>query len=295
MKKTNLKVVATAAALCALLVGGGTVLAMGNTGGNQLQQDAQGEISEQQAKEAVLAHAGIAESDVTRWKIQLDREDGIPVYDVDFTTATHDYDYDVNRNTGEIVKFSSEVREGDGAETIAQETGSTAGTASGSGTADTSTSNGASGTITKDEAKAIALEHAGVAEADTQFLWVKADREDGVPVYEVEFYANGTEYDYDILQSTGAILKYDYDVENFAPSTGSGSSSTGAILSREDAIALALEKVSGATSQNIHIELDQDDGRQVYEGEIHYNQMEYEFEIDASTGTFLEWSVEHWD
>ena len=97
MKKTNLKVVATAAALCALLVGGGTVLAMGNTGGNQLQQDAQGEISEQQAKEAVLAHAGIAESDVTRWKIQLDREDGIPVYDVDFTTATHDYDYDVNR------------------------------------------------------------------------------------------------------------------------------------------------------------------------------------------------------
>ena len=75
MKKTNLKVVATAAALCALLVGGGTVLAMGNTGGNQLQQDAQGEISEQQAKEAVLAHAGIAESRIFN-KIRRNRHQG---------------------------------------------------------------------------------------------------------------------------------------------------------------------------------------------------------------------------
>ena len=38
-----------------------------------------------------------------------------------------------------------------------------------------------------------------------------------------------------------------------------------------------------------------DDGRQIYEGEIYYNRMEYEFEIDASTGTIIEWSAEHWD
>ena len=35
--------------------------------------------------------------------------------------------------------------------------------------------------------------------------------------------------------------------------------------------------------------------QKIYEGEIYYNRMEYEFEIDASTGTIIEWSAEHWD
>lgn len=35
-----------------------------------------------------------------------------------------------------------------------------------------------------------------------------------------------------------------------------------------------------------------DDGYYKYEGDIIYNQKEYEFEIDANTGTFLEWSEE---
>lgn len=60
----------------------------------------------------------------------------------------------------------------------------------------------------------------------------------------------------------------------------------------EKATALALSRVSGATENDIQIELDYDDGYYVYEGEILYGQKEYEFEIDANTGTFLEWSEE---
>jgi uncharacterized membrane protein YkoI len=33
------------------------------------------------------------------------------------------------------------------------------------------------------------------------------DREDGVWVYEIEFEANGFEYDYDVEAATGKILK----------------------------------------------------------------------------------------
>lgn len=66
-------------------------------------------------------------------------------------------------------------------------------------------------------------------------------------------------------------------------------------ISREEAIALALERVPGATEQDIRIELDYDDGQQKYEGDIIYNQREYEFEIDANSGTFLEWSEERRD
>lgn len=40
------------------------------------------------------------------------------------------------------------------------------------------------------------------------------------------------------------------------------------------------------------IELDYDDGCYKYEGDIIYDQKEYEFEIDANTGDFLEWKEE---
>ena len=67
------------------------------------------------------------------------------------------------------------------------------------------------------------------------------------------------------------------------------------MISVEEARSLALAKVSCATENDIRIHLENDDGRQIYEGEIYYNQMEYEFAIDASTGNIIEWSADRWD
>lgn len=56
---------------------------------------------------------------------------------------------------------------------------------------------------------------------------------------------------------------------------------------------LALAKVSGATEQHIYdFDLDRDNGVLEYEGEIRYNGMEYEFEINAETGEFIKWQEE---
>lgn len=75
--------------------------------------------------------------------------------------------------------------------------------------------------------------------------------------------------------------------------SGAGSQSDPQVaLSQEEAIAMALERVPGATEQDIRIELDYDDGQYKYEGDIIYDQKEYDFEIDANSGTFLEWSEE---
>ena len=49
--------------------------------------------------------------------------------------------------------------------------------------------------------------------------------------------------------------------------TGSGSSS-GVAVSQDEAVQIALDRVSGATAQDVRIELDRDDGRYKYEGEI---------------------------
>ena len=103
-----------------------------------------------------------------------------------------------------------------------------------------------------------------------------------------------TEYDYEISQEDGAILSYDSDVEGWAPVLGENqTSSQGAgPVSQEEATQLVLERVPGATESDVRIRLDQDDGREVYEGEVYYDRTEYEFEIDASTGSFLEWSAD---
>lgn len=72
--------------------------------------------------------------------------------------------------------------------------------------------------------------------------------------------------------------------------TGSGNPA----LSLEEARDIALARVDGAGVENISVELERDDGRCLYEGEIFYNGMEYEFEIDANSGNILKWEQERW-
>ena len=68
-------------------------------------------------------------------------------------------------------------------------------------------------------------------------------------------------------------------------------------ISSDEAVQSALARVPGATIANVtEFNRDYDRGRLEYEGEIHYNGYEYDFEIDADTGAFTKWEVErkHW-
>ncbi len=79
-----------------------------------------------------------------------------------------------------------------------------------------------------------------------------------------------------------------------APANSTPASSTNqGILSEADAKKVALEKVPGAQESDIRgWKLDRDDGRQEYEGSIFFEKMEYEFEIDATTGEIISWEAE---
>src|SRR5699024_1277667 len=65
--------------------------------------------------------------------------------------------------------------------------------------------------ITLDEAKQIAFDHAGVKAEDAHFDDQEFDKDDGIKLYELEFYANGFEYEYDVDAVTGEILKHERD------------------------------------------------------------------------------------
>ena len=152
--------------------------------------------------------------------------------------------------------------------------------------------------ITAERAKEIALNHAGLTASQVTFARADLDRDDGRLVYDVEFYTSDyKEYDYEIDASTGAVLSYDYDAEHYSRPSNGGSTSTGAAISEARAREIALAQVSGAADSNIRkVELDRDDGRLQYEVKIVYNNMEYDFDIDASTGTILSRDVESvWD
>lgn len=57
------------------------------------------------------------------------------------------------------------------------------------------------------KAESVALAHAGLQKSQVKFLQCKLDIDDGVKVYEVEFYYNGYEYDYEVNAVSGKVLK----------------------------------------------------------------------------------------
>ena len=67
--------------------------------------------------------------------------------------------------------------------------------------------------ITEAEAKATALKHAGIDEANITGFDIDLDRDDGVLKYEIDFYSNGVEYDYDINAQTGEIISSSKDTD----------------------------------------------------------------------------------
>lgn len=163
------------------------------------------------------------------------------------------------------------------------------------GTTDQTGSNSGTQDIGEDAALQAALEAAGVSESDASRLRISKDRDDGRVVYEIRFDVDQTEYDYDVLASDGQILSSDVELRNDDRDDDDDrnrGSNADVAISREEAIDIALAKVSGATESDIRIELDHDDGRYKYEGDIIYERVEYDFEIDADRGDILEWSEE---
>ena len=163
-------------------------------------------------------------------------------------------------------------------------------------------------------AKNSALKAAGFSSEEVSFHSVELDRRNGIEYYDVEFTADGKEYDYDIDALTGIVIgtetpetvkentkkptetpvldvKDQTETSEIKSDTNKKSSDNQ--ISENEAKKIALAQVPGAAESNIRDwEVDYDDGRLEYEGSIHYNEMEYEFEIDGYSGAIRSWEVE---
>ena len=254
-------------------------------------------ISMEEAQEAALKAADIEAADADISATTLSEVAGVACYKVEFTSGEYAYAYTINAETGAVMEMSSQEQnaQASGTQTeVADSTVPATAQTSGSASAQAQTSavapaQNATGTGTVDEAAAqkIALEHAGVKAADATITKSKLDYEDGHQVYDIEWYAGGAKYDYEIAADTGEIISFAYEEKTM------GADSRNVTVSEADAKKTALDRVSGATDKDLYEwKLDYDDGRPEYEGKIIYGGTEYEFTIDASTGSVMEWDAE---
>ena len=246
-------------------------------------------ISMEAAQEVALKAANIAAEDAAISATTLNEVAGTSCYKVEFTSGDYAYAYTVNAETGAVMEMSS--REKNAVDTQAQ----TEATVSAADSATTQSSAAATaqtvtGTVDEEMAQKIALEHAGVKATDATITKSKLDYEGRRQVYEIEWYAGGKKYDYEIAVDTGEILSSAYDEKT---SGWSVSNNRNVTVSEADAKQTALGRVSGATQKDIYEwKFDYDDGRPEYEGKIIYGGTEYDFTIDASSGAVIEWEAE---
>ena len=155
----------------------------GQTTGGQAAATA---VTEEQARETALSHAGLTADQVTFVRSKLDRDDGRLMYDVEFYTSDYkEYDYEIDAATGEILSYDYD------AEGYSYQPNATPGTA-----------------ITAEQARAIALaEVPGAAESDIYEF--ETDRDDGRLEYEGKIIYNNTEYEFTIDGYSGAIREWD--------------------------------------------------------------------------------------
>lgn len=139
-------------------------------------------VDETAAKTAALQHAGYSTADVQNLQCRLTQDDGVPVYEVTFNTGDTLYSYEVRGTDSAILDVDREYSLPSNADDI--------------------------GT---DAAAQAAFSRAGVSASSVSHLQCQLDYENGVRVYEVQFYVGSMQYDCEVNAATGEV--YDFSAE----------------------------------------------------------------------------------
>ncbi len=151
--------------------------------------------------------------------------------------------------------------------------------------------------ITAEEALAIVLEKSGVNADDVIGLDIELDSSKWTEslFYEIEFKAGGMEYDYELVASTGDILKEEIeadDDDNDRNPDLSRPGSTDEYIHVREALLIVCEDAGlGERTKGMEHEFKLKNGRAVYEIEFEDGNMEYEYWIDAKTGEIVDKKV----
>lgn len=255
-------------------------------------------VGEAKAKEIALLHAKLTESDLSFYRCEMEYENGILVYELDFVAGNYEYDYEVNAETGAVVKSEKEFE--DDVNVNTKPSGNqNAGADTTSSTSLPVQKKTTKTTVGEDEAKRTVLAHAGVKESELAHFESKLEKDDGRWVYEIEFVANGYEYEYEVNAETGKVIFYEreHDDERVSKVTGTTTAKTAPKTtvansewispSKAKEIVLAHAGVKASEIRGYEFERDYENGKAVYEIGFRVGNYEYEYEINAKTGKII--------
>ncbi len=157
--------------------------------------------------------------------------------------------------------------------------------------------------IGRDAAAYAAEQYAGTTALDSVTAEVDPELDESPAHYEVELQTAWGEFEYLVDAYTGKVLSGQKDLpttvsaqNEAAKPSGQKPAPSGAAqdigYAKAKSIALNHAGVSESKAYDMDIELDEEDGKLVYEVEFKSGGMEYDYEIDAATGTILQQEAE---
>ena len=153
--------------------------------------------------------------------------------------------------------------------------------------------------IGMDAARTAAEEYAGTMAVDSVTAEVDPELDESPAHYEVELQTAWGEFEYLVDAYTGKVLSGQKDLLTTA-SVGNATAKPSAPseaaqdigYAKAKSIALNHAGVSENQAYDMDIELDDEDGKLVYEIEFKSGNMEYDYEIDAASGAILKHETE---
>ena len=159
--------------------------------------------------------------------------------------------------------------------------------------------------IGKDAAAYAAEQYAGTTALDSVTAEVDPELDESPAHYEVELHTAWGEFEYLVDAYAGKVLSGQKDLliafaQNAAPQPAQPSEQKPAPseatkdigYAKAKSIALDHAGVRETQAYDMDIELDDEDGRLIYEVEFKSGNMEYDYEIDAATGAILKHEAE---
>ena len=160
-------------------------------------------IGMERALEIALLTCGQSADQLTKQEVDTELDEVPAHYEVELHTAWGEFEYLVDAYTGKVISGQKDLLTTASTPNVttklSDQKPDPSGTAQDIGYA---------------KAKSIALNHAGVSENEAYDMDIELDNEDGILVYEVEFKSGNMEYDYEINAATGAILKYESELDD---------------------------------------------------------------------------------
>ncbi len=247
------------------------------------------EITADEAIGIAFNHAGVSEDEALLeiGSPELDRDDAVPHFSIEFTANGFEYDYEIGLD-GSIIKSDKEADDDNKTETAPASKENNESKKTVENKENEKSNPAAKGFISIDTAKNAALRHAGFKASDVEFKKAKLDTDDRIAHYDIEFVKNGTEYEYEINAQSGKVSEF--SKERYEEERTRAAVDTSSFISENEAKSIAFKRagINASDASNVKCKLDTDDMFAHYEIEFVSGGFEYDFDINAKTGKIIE-------